>query len=154
MAAAGRRPGEIRSLRGFLAEHAEAVEADLLSCYRIDLRDLWRGGLSYRRLWVLLKHLPADSWTQTALRDSADSDLTELAVPERENQSFGPWALSNYQLAALTDEVAWLRFVVARTAGNKDYPEPKPQPRPGMRRPRRVQTEANVRYLNSLRATG
>jgi hypothetical protein len=109
--------------------------------------------LSYRRLWVLIKYLPADSWTQTALRDAANSELEELTSPA-EDVRFGPWALTNYQLAALTDEVAWLRFVVARTAGAEDYPQPTPTARPGLSRPKRVQSDANVRYLNSLRATG
>jgi hypothetical protein len=102
---------------------------------------------------VLIKHLPADSWTQTALRDAANSELAELASPQ-EDVRYGPWALTNYQLAGLTDEVAWLRFVVARTGGSEDYPQPKPTPRPGVNRPQRIQSEANVAYLNRFRATG
>lgn len=155
MAAPRRRPGEIRSLRGFLAEHAEAVEADLLRYFREDLRDLWRGGLSYRRLWVLLKHLPADSSTQTKLRDAANSELEDLvaATPDQDVK-FGPWALINYQLAKITDELAWLRYEQAHLGGAGDYPKPEPTPRPGLSRPRRVQSDANIRYLNSLRATG
>lgn len=131
------------------------MEADLLRYFGTDLRDLWRGGLSYRRLWVLLKELPVDSSTQTRLRDAANAELEELvAAPPDQPAQFGPWALTNYQLAALTDEVAWLRFVIARANGAEDYPQPTPVPRPGLNRPRRIQSEANVRYLNSLRATG
>lgn len=43
------------------------MEADLARYYRIDLGDLWRGGLTPRRLAVLLRHLPADSATATAV---------------------------------------------------------------------------------------
>jgi hypothetical protein len=114
---------------------------------------LWRGGLSYRRLWVLVKQLPVDSATQTKLRDAANTELEDLVTASPDQPvEFGPWALTNYQLAALTDEVAWLRFVVARTAGSENYPQPKPTPRPG--RLKRVQSDANVRYLSRLRATG
>ena len=112
--------------------------------------------MSYRRLWVLVRHLPPESWTQTALRDeSFDEALDALVAPEAE-QRHGPWALANYQLARLTDEVAWLRYTVARTSpGNDKYPEPQPTPRPGLRRrePGGL-SEAAVLYLNKLRPTG
>jgi len=115
---------------------------------------LWRGGLSFRRLWVLIKHLPAESWTQTALRD-ADDGPEDLSPPEVE-QRHGPWALSNYQLVRLVDEVASLRFVTARGLGFAEYPEPEPTPRPGARsrKPQRGLSEAAVVYLNKLRPTG
>jgi hypothetical protein len=45
------------------------VEADLQRYYRIDYRDRWRGDLTLRRLWVLIKHLPPDAATSTAARD-------------------------------------------------------------------------------------
>jgi hypothetical protein len=43
------------------------VEADLARYYGIDLGDLWRGGLTPRRLAVLVRHLPADSATVTSV---------------------------------------------------------------------------------------
>jgi hypothetical protein len=134
------------------------VEADLLRYYpSIDLMDLWRGKLSFRRLALCIRYLPSDSWTQTELRNEReDSDLAELARPD-EPVKFGPWALENYQLAQLRDEIAELRFVVARTAGSEKYPEPTPTPRPGMRKRRAVEpglTEAAVLYLSKLRPTG
>ncbi|RKS07578.1 hypothetical protein DFP74_3256 [Nocardiopsis sp. Huas11] len=43
------------------------MEADLARYYRIELADLWRGRLSLRRLAVLIRHLPVDSATMTAL---------------------------------------------------------------------------------------
>lgn len=47
-----------------LREHSGAVEADLQRFYGIDYRDRWRGvGLTWRRLWTLIKHLPLDSAT-------------------------------------------------------------------------------------------
>lgn len=48
------------------------LEADLQRYYQIDLRDLWRGDLTWRRICVLIRHLPAESdlgesWPITAL---------------------------------------------------------------------------------------
>lgn len=114
------------------------------------LVDLYRGGLSYRELWVLLNRLPQDSWTQTELRDSQPDH--ELAAPVTSQATvFGPWGLTNYQLANLTDAVHWLRYVTAKVAGGDPTP-PDPTPRPGAKRMVRKQGLASVTYLNSLRA--
>jgi hypothetical protein len=37
-------PGGIAGVQRLLSQHAEAVEADLLRYFSIDLMDLWRGG--------------------------------------------------------------------------------------------------------------
>lgn len=50
-----------------LREHEDAVEADLQRYYQIDIADLWRGGLTVRRLSVLIQHLPADSAVAAAV---------------------------------------------------------------------------------------
>jgi hypothetical protein len=120
---------------------------------------LWRGGLSYRRLWVLVRHLPADSWTQTGLRD--DPKLAELnpATPGGE-QKFGPWRLENYQLAAVLDAIAGLHYLTAVVGNIKDPKAPDPTPRPGLRSNSDAVerdpelTEATVHYLDKLRARG
>lgn len=39
------------------------MEADLLRYYHVDYRDRWRGGLTLRRIWNLIRNLPADSAT-------------------------------------------------------------------------------------------
>jgi hypothetical protein len=130
------------------------VEADLLRYFSIDLMDLWRGRLSFRRLALLIRHLPSESWTQTALRDAAEGELAEPADNELASFTGQPWALANYQLASLKDEIAHLRFVVARSAGNDKYPPPTPTPRPGLNRPVRRQSAAAIAYLKKLRGRG
>jgi hypothetical protein len=50
-----------------LDEHGDAIEADLLRFYRVDLLDLYRGTLSPRRLGVLISALPAKSALVRAL---------------------------------------------------------------------------------------
>jgi hypothetical protein len=106
--------------------------------------------MSYRRLWVLITRLPQESRTQTALRDSSFAELVD-ATPGPEK--FGPWALTNYQLAALTDSVQVLQYITAKAAGG-DWPKPEPTPRPGLNRLKRIQSTANVTYLHGLRAPG
>jgi hypothetical protein len=129
------------------------VEADLLRYYSIDLMDLWRGGLSFRRLALLIRYLPSESWTQTELRNAADEQPLDLLATELEEgpRKFGPWGLEHYQLAALRDEIARLTFVVARVNGQEKWPEPQPTPRPGMNRPVRRQTAAGIAALKRWR---
>lgn len=44
-----------------LRDRTDALEADLLRFYGVDLLDLWRGRLSLRRLSVLVAGLPSES---------------------------------------------------------------------------------------------
>lgn len=120
--------------------------------FRVDLLDLWRNRLSYRRLAVLIRHLPADSWTQTALRDATEHELVEVP-DDGAPRKFGPWALEHYQLADVADEIAALRYVLIKAHGG-DAPEPHPRPRPGLNRNVRRQSAAAVAYLKRLRNRG
>lgn len=109
--------------------------------------------MSYRELWVLIQHLPQESWTQTVLRDA---QFKELINPDErpEQQQFGPWALINYQMAALTDAVNRLCYATAVAFKFKGAEPPSPTPRPGLERRVRVQSDAAVVYLDKLRARG
>jgi hypothetical protein len=53
--------GKLIGLFRLLAEHGDAIEADLQHHYHLDLCDLYRGKLSLRRLGVLVRRLPATS---------------------------------------------------------------------------------------------
>ncbi|SIM73939.1 MULTISPECIES: hypothetical protein [Mycobacteroides] len=53
-----------------LDEHGDEIEADLAQYYNgLDLTDLYRGTLSFRRLGVLVRQLPPHSRTVTAVND-------------------------------------------------------------------------------------
>ncbi|GAB1641771.1 hypothetical protein [Krasilnikovia sp. MM14-A1259] len=54
------------ALAGLLRHHGDAVEADLAHFYGVDLAQLWTGGLSLRRLSVLIANLPPGSATWAA----------------------------------------------------------------------------------------
>lgn len=45
------------------------MEADLQAHYGIDYRDRWRGDLTLRRIYVLIKHLPPESHCASLSRD-------------------------------------------------------------------------------------
>ncbi|MCQ8187440.1 DUF5361 domain-containing protein [Streptomyces rugosispiralis] len=100
-----------------MEEHAEALEADLLRYYGVDLLDWHREALSSRRLAVLVRHLPPDS----------------AFVRAREGEA-AEWGLTDHLLAAVVDHLAianWM-FASANRDEYADPPEaPVPVPRPG-----------------------
>jgi hypothetical protein len=77
-----------------LRRHGDLVEADLQQQYGVDLSDLWRGTLTLRRLWVLLRGLPSDSRTMLA--------VVGIDLPG--------WTLGDLLLARLIDETALMRW--------------------------------------------
>jgi hypothetical protein len=97
--------------------------------------DLFRGALTWRRLWVLVHHLPVDSASRRAMDEATD------------------WGLSEQLLAAIVDTLQGANW---QRGGGKG-PKPKPLPRPGVheRRPRitrhghaSVPPEAIAAYLS------
>jgi hypothetical protein len=99
---------------------------------------------------VLVTRLPADSWTQTVLRDTAEPRLVDDG-----EEKFGPWALINYQMAQLLDSIHRLEYVDAVAGGLEPRPDPpKPTPRPGVSNIRRLRSPQQVAYLQALRAKG
>jgi hypothetical protein len=101
-----------------VTEHAEAIEADLLRYYRLDLHDYHRGLLSARRLRVLIEHLPRDA----ALVRAVHGEDAE-------------WGLREHLLAIAIDQLAignW-QFASVHAADQGGAPErPRPLPRPGV----------------------
>lgn len=89
-------------------------------CNGIDILDFWRGTLSPRRLWVLLKHLSP--------RDSA---FVRAAQPD--TAAIAQWSATEYLLADLFD-------ITAKAA----FRSPKPYPRPAEALERRARDEARA----------
>jgi hypothetical protein len=148
--AARARPGEIVRLSALLEEYGEAIEYDLLTI-GIDIKGLWTGALSWRRLGVLIDHLPAESAMKTALRESLSEDeLIELGkVPKT---GHGTWSRDSYLLASIKDELSILRFVTLRIAGN-EADTPDLYERPGIKR--KVTAAVNPaahEYLQGIRS--
>jgi hypothetical protein len=88
-----------------------------------------------------MRGLPQDSRYQTILRDTVElPDEPSGAEP-----SFGPWSLTNYQLANLTDAVNALS---ASLAGAE---RPDPMPRPMVKRLARAAEAEAISFLQSIR---
>ncbi|MET7360003.1 hypothetical protein ABZS76_16330 [Streptomyces sp. NPDC005562] len=101
----------------FVDEHAEALEADLLRFYGLDLLDWHRGRLSSRRLAVLIRQLP---------REGAVARETEGEAAE--------WSVGDYLLAHVVDQLAQANWMFATVNQDEDADPlgpPRPLPRPG-----------------------
>ncbi|WP_244177599.1 hypothetical protein [Streptomyces atriruber] len=101
----------------FVDEHAEALEADLLRFYGLDLLDWHRGRLSSRRLAVLIRHLP---------RDGAVARETEGEAAD--------WSVGDYLLAHAVDQLAQANWMFATVNQDEDadpLDPPTPLARPG-----------------------
>jgi hypothetical protein len=88
--------------------------------------------MSWRRLRVLIQHLPPESHTMTALRNAmSDEELAEQAdtgEPEK-----GRWSQVEQLLAVVADRLARVEYVlICANTEKKDQPDP-PEPirRPG-----------------------
>lgn len=118
----------------------------------VDLGDLFRAGtkLTWRRLGVLIEHLPPESATKTALRDEVgDADVTKLAG---ERSGHGPWSHTELLLAAVKDALERLIYVQYQRAGVKGMRAPEPMPRPGVGGNVRAINPAAREYLEQVRA--
>lgn len=137
--------GGICRLAALIDQHGGAVEADL--AFRgIDLRDLWRGDLTWRRLAVLVAALPPESATKTAIRDSMTPEqLASLPT----SSGHGPWSNSELLLAAVVDRLSLLLWQNSRSKSK----QPPPIPRPGVEQTsgRRI-SDKGVTYLAERRA--
>jgi hypothetical protein len=79
--------------------------------------DFFRGRITARRMWVLIKGLVEDSRTNTS-----------IAIG-------GPWNLEALLLAAAVDDIRLNNFILAAAnspKGKNPLPMPKPIPRPGV----------------------
>lgn len=100
---------------------------------------------------MLIRNLPEDSRTQTALRD-----LPHPKPAADGPRKFGPWALGDYLTAHLIDAVNRNTYAVAVAGHLQDPKPPTPFPRPGLDMAAaavgRQNSEAVVLYLEKLRA--
>lgn len=126
------RPGGIRGLAALLTEHGEAIEADLTEYYGVDLADVFRGRLSWRRLGVLIRGLPVESrLTATLPHVEADDDDGPVAR----------WTHAEYLMADLYDLLL---------AVNSSQEQPKPYPRPRRRVVHRRASPERVAQLRQM----
>jgi hypothetical protein len=93
--------------------------------------------LSFRRLRILIEHLPPESATKTAIRNSIP--VEQLTSGGAGRPDLAPWSGTETLLAALKDEVTLLRMITVAANGGKPG-EFTPTPRPGIP-PKSAQTK-------------
>ncbi|MEO3856238.1 hypothetical protein [Acrocarpospora sp. B8E8] len=118
----------------------------------MDLRDLFKPGggpsrLTWRLLGVLIRNLPMESATKTAMRNSMSG--TELeAAGKAADPSEGQWSQEEMLLARVHDAIRHLEWALIRVNGGKGKP-PEPMPRPGVqpkgRKPKLTARQAEAR---------
>jgi hypothetical protein len=142
--------GGIQALESFLEGHSEAVEADLQRYYGVDIGGLYDGSLSDRRAWVLIRGLPPESLTSTALREQ----MTDEEISSYAGDGYGRWSQAEMLLARLIDEAAFNTYAVlaVNSSNSKSLPLPKPFPRPGVPRPKPTVLDASPEALAYLQA--
>lgn len=93
---------------------------------------MWRKNdkLSWRKLWVLFKQLPPESATSTALRLAAPPGV----VNAEHDPEIEQWSRVEQLLAAIRDEMHFLRWAYGAAHSGKQKPKwkPEPLPRPGV----------------------
>ncbi|MFD9569735.1 hypothetical protein ACFWBI_07810 [Streptomyces sp. NPDC059982] len=100
-------------------DYSDALEADLLEVFGIDLLDLWTGRLSLRRLHVLI----------TSLLGRQGSGALVVAVDES-----AMWSHEAHILARISDALEaanWL-FISANSSQDTRLDPPEPMWRPGI----------------------
>ena len=110
--------------------------------------------MTWRQLRVLIQHLPPESATMTALRNSLSAEeMDEQAEGGRPED--GRWSQLEQLVAVVADRIARVEYVLrcVNTEKKKDFPSP-PEPirRPGAA-PRRAKpklTEAGAERLFAL----
>ncbi|WP_210637228.1 DUF5361 domain-containing protein [Streptomyces sp. GESEQ-13] len=107
--------------------------------------------MSWRRLRVLIQHLPPESATWTALRNAADP--AELAAQaEKGEPEKGRWSQTEQLLALVADRVArleWVLLCVNTEKKSKRPDPPEPIRRPGVA-PRKKKPKLNSNSADRL----
>lgn len=108
--------------------------------------------MSWRRLRVLIQHLPPESHTMTALRNAMpDEELAEQA--EKGEPEKGRWSQVEQLLALLADRIARVEYVLicANTEKKRDRPDPpEPIARPGAKPPKKQTAELTEQSAETL----
>ena len=110
--------------------------------------------MSWRRLRVLIQHLPPESATWTALRNATDP--AELAAQaEKGEPEKGRWSQQEQLIATLVDAIRRLEWVLncvntEKTTTRPDPPEPMRRPGAGPRKKKAQLTEGSANRLFEL----
>lgn len=128
-------------------QFTDEVEADLQRYYGVDLRDLWRGGLSLRRVGVLIVGLPPESLTMSALLPMMPEQV-ESDKPDRQ------WSTEAQLLASVVDAVTSLTHVYVAGHSKTSPPRWQPIKRPSDKRQPQIRRMTQAQREALQRRTG
>ncbi|TDD54591.1 hypothetical protein E1286_05220 [Nonomuraea terrae] len=100
------------------------------------MRDVLRPGggesrMTWRLLGNLIRHLPPESATKTALRNKmSDAEIAQAA--KHGDPSQGQWSQLEMLMATISDKLSWLLHATLVANGGKSK-KPEPTPRPGVK---------------------
>ncbi|WP_242548115.1 hypothetical protein [Amycolatopsis sp. MtRt-6] len=120
----GAGPGKPVTVALLLADEAtaEALETDFLRWFGVDLLDLYRNRLTYRRVCTLVTHLPDDAAVWRTLSQDGAWGRTEILLAATERRITAIWALLATALGqAISSE---------QLDGPLDIPTSSPRTRP------------------------
>ena len=124
--------GKIQKALWVIQEHAETLEADLQRYYGLNLATLFvpGSGLTWRRLLVLIDHLPPEAALITAIRnDTPDQVLARNAT----DPTKGNWSNLENLVATAIDEIRNSQWMYASAHSERTVRRPQPIPRPGIK---------------------
>ena len=89
--------------------------------------------MTWRLLGNLVRHLPPESATKTALRNRM-GDAEMATASKTADPSKGQWSQTEMLIASLIDAVRWLVHITVVANGGKGKSKPpEPIPRPGVK---------------------
>lgn len=112
---------------------------------------MYRGEMSWRRLRVLIQHLPSESSTWTALRNEL-SPAELAAQAEKGEPEKGRWSQQEQLLAAVYDRLSQIQYVLTcvNTEKKSKWPDPpEPMRRPGAG-PKKKRAQLNAASADRL----
>ena len=119
--------GKIRKALWVTERYAEELEVDLQRYYNIPLTSLG-AELSWRRLLVLVEHLPPEGALNTAIRNATPE--AELAQATGD-AARAPWSTLESLVASLIDELRNFAWMYASVHAKSAPKRPEPIRRPG-----------------------
>jgi len=141
--------GKIAEALWVTSQWPDEIEADLQRYYGIRYGDLFlKGtGLTWRRLLVLLHHLPSESAVNTAIRNSLpESELARQSASS--DPAKGKWSTVETLLAALIDEVRYGNWAFVQAYSKDGVTRPTPIRRPGLARTGKAMTLEQAQQID------
>lgn len=120
--------GKIRKALWVTEKWPEEIEADLQRYYGIPLTSLG-AGLSWRRLLVLIEHLPPEGALNTAIRNATPDHELARATSDAAR---APWSTLESLVASLIDELRQFEWMYASAHAKTAPKMPEPIRRPGI----------------------